>query len=319
MPSAALIDVLEWPTPKVSYSLSARVGKRREAALLLDGVQLVAAAGEHLVRIGLVADVPHEAVARRVEHVVQRDGELDGAEAGGEMPAARARRSGSGSRAARAQSCAQLRCRQRAQVGRASRCERSSGYWSGASVIAARSLHVAPARDSSAKCLAGREPTRKSRQFASGASRAPRGVECGNGAVAARARLRRATARRPSTDRVGRLAACGVRAGALAEQRWCRPRRRGCRPGSGRRDRSRAPNSSSARASRPVDDAGGDARRAARSPGSARRSCGDACSRARVTPALADGCEIDRLSAGHAARADGVGEHAHHLAAARSR
>ena len=27
MPSAALIDVLEWPTPKVSYSLSARAGK----------------------------------------------------------------------------------------------------------------------------------------------------------------------------------------------------------------------------------------------------------------------------------------------------
>ncbi len=27
MPSAAEIEVLEWPTPKVSYSLSARVGK----------------------------------------------------------------------------------------------------------------------------------------------------------------------------------------------------------------------------------------------------------------------------------------------------
>jgi hypothetical protein len=26
MPSAALIDVLEWPTPNVSYSLSERVG-----------------------------------------------------------------------------------------------------------------------------------------------------------------------------------------------------------------------------------------------------------------------------------------------------
>ncbi len=26
MPSAALIDVLEWPTPNVSYSLSLRVG-----------------------------------------------------------------------------------------------------------------------------------------------------------------------------------------------------------------------------------------------------------------------------------------------------
>ena len=27
MPKAALIDVLEWPTPKASYSLSARLGK----------------------------------------------------------------------------------------------------------------------------------------------------------------------------------------------------------------------------------------------------------------------------------------------------
>ena len=27
MPSAALIEVLEWPTPKVSYSLSERDGK----------------------------------------------------------------------------------------------------------------------------------------------------------------------------------------------------------------------------------------------------------------------------------------------------
>ena len=89
MPSAALIEVLEWPTPNVSYSLSARDGKWREAAVLLDGVEPVAPAGEHLVRIGLVADVPHQPVARRVEDVVQRDGELDRAEPRGEMSAAR--------------------------------------------------------------------------------------------------------------------------------------------------------------------------------------------------------------------------------------
>ena len=85
MPSAALIEVLEWPTPKVSYSLSLRVGKGREAARLLDGVQPVAAAGQHLVRIGLVADVPDQAVIGRIEHVMQRDGQLDRAQAGGEM------------------------------------------------------------------------------------------------------------------------------------------------------------------------------------------------------------------------------------------
>ncbi len=89
MPSAALIEVLEWPTPKVSYSLSARVGKGASPSLLLDGVEPVAAAGEHLVRIGLVTDVPHQPVARRLEDVVQCDRELDGAEARGEMSAAR--------------------------------------------------------------------------------------------------------------------------------------------------------------------------------------------------------------------------------------
>ena len=39
------------------------------------------------MRIGLVADVPDQLVAGRVEHIVQRDGELDHAEPGAEMPA----------------------------------------------------------------------------------------------------------------------------------------------------------------------------------------------------------------------------------------
>ncbi len=90
MPSAALIEVLEWPTPKVSYSLSLRVGKGREAAVLLDGVQQFAPPGQHLVRIGLVTDVPDQPVIRRIEHVVQRDGQLDRAQARGEMAAPRA-------------------------------------------------------------------------------------------------------------------------------------------------------------------------------------------------------------------------------------
>jgi hypothetical protein len=50
-------------------------------------VHLLHAAGEDLVRVGLVADVPHEAVARRVEHVVQGDGQLHDAEPGTEMAA----------------------------------------------------------------------------------------------------------------------------------------------------------------------------------------------------------------------------------------
>ena len=47
----------------------------------------VAAAGEDLVRIGLMADVPDQAVARRVEYVVDRGGQLDDAETGAEVAA----------------------------------------------------------------------------------------------------------------------------------------------------------------------------------------------------------------------------------------
>jgi len=64
--------------------------KRREPAVLLDGVQPVAPAGEHFVRVRLVTDVPYQAVARRVVHEVQGDGELDRTEAGGEVAAAAA-------------------------------------------------------------------------------------------------------------------------------------------------------------------------------------------------------------------------------------
>ncbi len=41
------------------------------------------------MRIGLVADIPNEPVFGRVEHVVQRDGQLDDAESSAEMPARR--------------------------------------------------------------------------------------------------------------------------------------------------------------------------------------------------------------------------------------
>ena len=61
--------------------------ERGEAAVLADRVELVAAAGEHLVRVGLVADVPEHLVARRVEQAVERDGDLAGAEVGAEVAA----------------------------------------------------------------------------------------------------------------------------------------------------------------------------------------------------------------------------------------
>jgi hypothetical protein len=52
-------------------------GERREPVRLAHGGHPVPAAGEHLVRVRLVPDVPDDAVLGLVEHVVQRDGELD--------------------------------------------------------------------------------------------------------------------------------------------------------------------------------------------------------------------------------------------------
>ena len=73
----------------VVLALAAR-REGREALVLLDGVQTVAPSREHLVRVGLVADVPDQPVIGGVENVMQGDGQLDGAQPGGEMAAARA-------------------------------------------------------------------------------------------------------------------------------------------------------------------------------------------------------------------------------------
>ena len=50
-------------------------------------VELVAPPGQHLVRVGLVADVPQHLVARRVQQRVDRHRQLAGAEVGAEVPA----------------------------------------------------------------------------------------------------------------------------------------------------------------------------------------------------------------------------------------
>ncbi len=72
------------------------------AVLLADPRERLAAARQHFVSVGLMADVPDHAVGRRVEDVVQRNGEFDGAEAAGEVTAARC--------TARNQLFAQRRC-----------------------------------------------------------------------------------------------------------------------------------------------------------------------------------------------------------------
>ncbi len=78
------------PHPE-SVVLALRAGREGgEAPVLLDGVQLVAPSSEHLVRVCLVADVPDQPVTRGVEHIVQGGRQLDGAQPGGEMAAARA-------------------------------------------------------------------------------------------------------------------------------------------------------------------------------------------------------------------------------------
>ena len=60
-------------------------GEAREPPFLPQGADAAAAAGDDLVRVGLVADVPDQPVLRRVEDIVKGDGEFDDAEARAEM------------------------------------------------------------------------------------------------------------------------------------------------------------------------------------------------------------------------------------------
>ena len=71
---------------RVVFALGA-LGEAGEPAAHAQRADAVAPAGQDLVRIGLVADVPDQAVVGRVEHVMERDGELDHAEPGAEMAA----------------------------------------------------------------------------------------------------------------------------------------------------------------------------------------------------------------------------------------
>ena len=62
-------------------------GKPGEAAVLADGVEALGPPGDDLVGVRLMADVPDDLVARARQDAVQRDRELDRAEAGGQMAA----------------------------------------------------------------------------------------------------------------------------------------------------------------------------------------------------------------------------------------
>jgi len=65
----------------------AALGEAGEAAAGAQGADAVAATGQNLVRVGLVADVPDQAIARRIEHIMNRGGQLDHTEARAEMTA----------------------------------------------------------------------------------------------------------------------------------------------------------------------------------------------------------------------------------------
>ena len=58
-----------------------------QAILLSQRVEAVAAAGEQLVRIALMSHIPDQLIGWRVEHRMQRDGELDHAESSANVPA----------------------------------------------------------------------------------------------------------------------------------------------------------------------------------------------------------------------------------------
>ena len=87
MPKPAEIEVEEWAAPKQSYSLSDRLVKPDRPPPRAQGADAVAAAGEDLVRIGLMPDVPDQLVIGGIEDVMQGDRQFDDAKARAEMSA----------------------------------------------------------------------------------------------------------------------------------------------------------------------------------------------------------------------------------------
>ncbi len=89
-----------------------------QAAGLAQRVEVAGATREHLVDVRLVAGVPQEDVARRVEHPVQGEGELDGAEVGAEVAVAGALDGVDDELAELLGQLVQLRSGERPEVGR---------------------------------------------------------------------------------------------------------------------------------------------------------------------------------------------------------
>src|SRR3546814_4315683 len=73
---------------RVIFALAA-LGEARQPAAGPQGANAIPAPGDDLVRIALVPDVPHQLVARRVEHIMDRGGQFDHAQPRPQMAARR--------------------------------------------------------------------------------------------------------------------------------------------------------------------------------------------------------------------------------------
>ena len=104
--------------------------KTADAAGLAQAAHALAPAGQNFVRIGLMADVPDDAVLGRVEDIVQREGQLDRAEVGAQMTAG-ARHAVQQEVAQLGRQRGQLRTRQSAQIGRGIDGGQQTGHCSG--------------------------------------------------------------------------------------------------------------------------------------------------------------------------------------------
>ena len=62
-------------------------GEARQAVALAQRADARAPAGQNLVRIGLMADIPDQPVRGRFEYIMKRDREFDDAKARAEVPA----------------------------------------------------------------------------------------------------------------------------------------------------------------------------------------------------------------------------------------
>ena len=252
---------------------------------------LRAPAGEDLVRVGLVADVPDDAVARRVEHVVQRDRQLDRCRGSTTDGRRSARPRSARTSAARARAAAAASRSRRRSAGRTRRSSRAAWH---------QLLRV---RD--ALCARSTIQSASSRETPRRRDRAARAPPALRRAAPRRAPWRAASPRQRDERR---LALRDVLAGRLAERGGrafdvehvvddLEREARGIRVAIERARLARA------RAF------GRKRRRDAPRRGSARRSSSGASFRAsRAAASIADAVEVDRLPARHPAHAGRLGE-----------